>query len=257
MTEQIDLTRALSFGAVAEQYERARPSYPAALIDDLVALRPRSVLDVGAGTGKAAELLVARGLDVTTVEPDARMAAIVRRKGIAVDVSTLQEWNARGRTFDLITAGQSWHWMPQPEGSDKAFEVLQTGGHLAAFWNIGAPDERSRTGLDPVYQRLAPAILDDSLHAPSLEDKTEQVAPLLLAGFAPVTVQTYNWSTQYSAAQWVDCIATHSDHAALPAAQRGALLAAVGETIELLGGSITIDFTTLLLLGARGGGVTH
>ena len=56
-----DRSRAESFGSVAEQYDRYRPSYPAALIDDLVAPRPADVLDVGCGTGKAAVLLAARG----------------------------------------------------------------------------------------------------------------------------------------------------------------------------------------------------
>ena len=105
MSAGIDLTRALSFGATAEEYDRVRPSYPAPLIDDLEALHPLAVLDVGAGTGKASELLVTRGLDVLAVEADARMAAIVERKGIAVEVSPFQDWDARGRTLDLSPRG--------------------------------------------------------------------------------------------------------------------------------------------------------
>ncbi len=63
-----DRGRALSFGGVAALYDRARPSYPAALIDDLMAWEPREVLDVGCGTGKAARLVAERGCDVLGVE---------------------------------------------------------------------------------------------------------------------------------------------------------------------------------------------
>lgn len=254
MSDRIDVTRALSFGAGAEQYERARPTYPPALIDDLVALRPRSVLDVGAGTGKAAELLLARGLEVVAVEPDARMAAVARRKGIAVEESRLESWDARGRQFDLITAGQSWHWMPQPEGALRAVDVLSERGHLAAFWNLDVLDDAARSALEPVYRRLAPELLDDNSFARAADlvlGKAEHVGPLQAAGLS-VDVRTYAWSAPYATEQWVDAVATHSDHATLPEPQRRVLLDALAGAIDGIGGTLTCNFTTVLLLGTRG-----
>lgn len=56
--------RALSFGAVAEAYERFRPVYPAELFDMVMtyAGRPvRTALEIGAGTGKATRLFAQRG----------------------------------------------------------------------------------------------------------------------------------------------------------------------------------------------------
>ena len=55
-----DRARASSFGDDSEQYERTRPSYPAALIDDLMADDPHDVLDIGCRTAKAGRLFVAR-----------------------------------------------------------------------------------------------------------------------------------------------------------------------------------------------------
>lgn len=254
MSGDIDLARALSFGASAEQYDRARPSYPAALIDDLVSLRPRCVLDVGAGTGKAAELLLARGLDVLAVEPDARMAAVARRKGIAVEQSTFQSWAPRGRRFDLITAGQSWHWMPQPGSARRAFQLVRESGHLAAFWNLDVLDDGVRTALEPVYRRLAPGLLDDNAFAqpPQLVvEKARHAEPLQAAGFEPVELRTYAWSSRYSTQEWIDGVATHSDHATLPETQRRTLLEALARAIEGAGGAITCNFTTVLLLASH------
>ena len=252
MSGDIDLTRALSFGAAAEEYDRVRPSYPAELIDDLVALHPRTVLDVGAGTGKASELLAARGLDVLAVEVDSRMAAIVERKGIAVEVSPFQDWDARGRTFDLITAGQSWHWMPEPESADKAFALLRRGGHLAAFWNLGMLDERTMSALDAVYAAIAPSLAEGSkAMSEEIDEQRRHMDSLRDAGFAPIELRTYPGSATYTAREWVDVIATHSNHATLPDAQRHALLRGVANAVTELGGTVTEQACTALILATR------
>ncbi|MGW1675046.1 hypothetical protein [Streptomyces sp. NPDC002324] len=51
--------RALSFGVVAEAYERFRPGYPVELFDMVMAYAGhpvRTALEIGAGTGKATRL---------------------------------------------------------------------------------------------------------------------------------------------------------------------------------------------------------
>ena len=131
-------TRAESFGAVAEVYELARPSYPPALVDDLLAGAPADALDVGCGTGKAARLLTQRGVPVLGVEVDARMAAVARAHGLTVDIGTFEQWNAAGRQFDLIVSGQAWHWIDPDAGAAKAAVLLRPGGLLAPFWNFSA-----------------------------------------------------------------------------------------------------------------------
>ena len=78
----LDRARADSFGAAARVYDARRPRYPVQLIDDLLMQGARTVLDVGAGTGIASEQLLGRGVNVLAVEPDPRMAAIAREKGI-------------------------------------------------------------------------------------------------------------------------------------------------------------------------------
>ncbi|MBV8196215.1 MAG: class I SAM-dependent methyltransferase [Candidatus Dormibacteraeota bacterium] len=246
--------RSRSFGAAAELYDRSRPSYPSALIDDLLALTPRHILDVGCGTGKVSELFVARGADVLALDPDARMAAVARRKDIRVEVSAFETWDPAGRVFDLVVAGQSWHWVSQPQGALQAHKVLQAGGHLAAFWNIGMHEQQSLDALDPVYVDVAPTIAETTTALRFSGHQVEQRHDdevLAQAGFSPVEVRSYPWSAVYSAAQWLDYIGTHSDHLSLPEAQRKRLLRGVGDAIDSLGGSLTYHFTTVLVLATR------
>jgi 2-polyprenyl-3-methyl-5-hydroxy-6-metoxy-1,4-benzoquinol methylase len=120
----LDRARAESFGSVAEQYDRYRPTYPDALIDDLAALQPAQVLDVGCGTGKAAVALARRGLSVLGVELDERMADVARGHGISVEVAAFETWDDAGRRFDLITCAGAWHWIDHGPGVSKP-----TGGN--------------------------------------------------------------------------------------------------------------------------------
>src|SRR5918997_2475713 len=87
-----------SFGADPERYDRARPRYPEALVERVVAASPGpEVVDVGCGTGIAARQFRAAGCTVLGVEPDARMAEWARRGGLPVEVSTFEEWDPAGR----------------------------------------------------------------------------------------------------------------------------------------------------------------
>ena len=145
-----------SFGEDPLQYDRSRPSYPDALVDELVALAPSDVVDVGCGTGIVARLLIARGCRVVGVEADPRMAVVARGHAVEVEVAPFEEWVAAGRTFDLLTSGQAWHWVRPDDGVAKAAEVLRAGGRFAVFWNH--PNHRPDTmaAFLPIYERHAP-----------------------------------------------------------------------------------------------------
>src|SRR5262249_682032 len=65
-TEHADRERLRqTFGTVAERYDRARPTYPAGVYDDLAALAAvppgGRILEIGPGTGKATVELARRG----------------------------------------------------------------------------------------------------------------------------------------------------------------------------------------------------
>jgi SAM-dependent methyltransferase len=247
-----DRTRALSFGGVAALYDQARPTYPPALIDDLMALAPRRVLDVGCGTGKAARLLVERGCDLLGIEPDPSMAAMARGHGIRVEESTFEDWDAQGRMFDLIVSGQAWHWVNPVLGVAKAGALLHPGGHLGVFWNRGRPDDEATRALEAVYQRLAPELAKTNVALNLTEEPADRYEEFKLHGlFTHVEARTYPWDTVYDRPGWINLVATHSDHVRLPDARRRALLEALGDTVDSLGGSMTYHYSTLLVLATR------
>ncbi len=263
-----DRRRAGSFGEDAEGYDRARPSYPAALFDELVAgagaeaggaagaeagdgggaaLR---VLDVGCGTGIAARPFVARGCRVLGVEHDERMAITARSHGLAVEVASFESWERRGRLFDLVVSAQAWHWIDPEAGAARAAEALRPGGRWAGFWNLATHAPDAQAALDAVYRRVAPELQDDAasrlrtMHPPLVEAELEAFAAT--GCFDAPEARSYPWSRRYSTRQWLDQLGTHSHHRVLPAAVLAELLDGVGLALDGLGGSIEVGYQTVV-----------
>jgi trans-aconitate methyltransferase len=132
------VVRALSFGAVAEAYERFRPGYPAELLDLVMAYAGgpiRTALEIGAGTGKATRLFAQGGIAVTATEPDAAMLAELR-KHLPANVTTVQaafEDLTPDSSYDLVYSAAALHWT-NPEGRwARMAALVRPGGVFASF----------------------------------------------------------------------------------------------------------------------------
>lgn len=248
-----DRSRAESFGNVAQLYDRARPTYPPGLVDWLLDGGPRRVLDIGCGTGIAGALLAARGCEVTGVEVDARMAEVARTKGLEVEVASFEQWDDRRRRFELAISAQAWHWIEPRAGAAKAAAVLCERGRIACFWNLGDPPAHVRERLAPVYDRLAPELENYSVVLGHSGRRSESTASALNDSglFEPAEIRRFDWSRAYSTDEWLQFIATHSDHQALGEQRLGALLDAVGAEIEAVGGSFEYPYETVLVTAVR------
>lgn len=208
-----------SFGVDPGRYDRTRPDYPDDLVQRIVAgiTRP-TVLDVGAGTGIAARQFRAAGCTVLGVEPDPRMAAWAREQGLTVEVATFEDWDPAGRTFDVIIAGQAWHWVDPVVGAAKAAEALRSGGRLAAFWNVDQPPAELAGAFADVYGRVLP----DSPMAHRMRAVGPDAYDPLCATAADGIRQTGafgeserwrdDWQRTYTTEAWLDLLPTQGLH---------------------------------------------
>lgn len=235
----LDRARAESFGAVAEAYDRYRPEFPAALLDELAVLG-RDALDIGSGTGKVARALARRGVKVLGVEVDPAMAEVARGHGVAVEVAKFETWDDAGRTFDVVTCGDAWHWLEPTAAAAKAARVVRPGGALARFFNLQVLDDPVLHALRAVYAEHAPEVYVYG-QMPALEGI--ELFPIV-GPFAQREQRTYTWERHVTADQWAAFAATISDHQRLPAERLRVLQAALRAAIAQLGEPIRVRGTT-------------
>ncbi len=241
-----------SFGADPVRYDRTRPRYPAALIDRIAAAG-HDVLDVGSGTGIVARQLRPAGCRVLGVEPDLRMAAFGRRRGVPAEVATFEDWDSAGRTFDAVVAGQAWHWVDPDAGAAKAARVLRPGGLLAVFWNVFVPPPALATAFGEVYERVAPE-LPNLRSTPPVEPYTRLAATAadgMRDRFAAPDEWRFDWEHSYTRGEWLDQVPTFGSHSLLSVEQLHALLAGVGAAIDAVGGRFAMRYTTVAVAAVR------
>jgi SAM-dependent methyltransferase len=247
-----------SFGSDAERYDRARPRYPDAMIERIVAGSPgRNFLDVGCGTGIASRQFQAAGCDVLGVDVDPRMADVARALGLEVEVTAFEQWEPAGRTFDAITSGQTWHWIDPVAGASKAAQALAPAGRLAVFWNIGRPAPEVADAFGAVYRRLMPDL-------PYLHGGGRSALDAYARGFARAAdgmrqagafgepeQWRYEWQRAYTRDEWLEQVSTHGDHAQFPPAKLEEVLAGIGAAIDARGGAFTMGYTAVAVTATR------
>jgi SAM-dependent methyltransferase len=130
--------RATSFGQVVDEYERARPSYPDDAIRWMVGAAPKTVVDLGAGTGKLTASLVALGHDVIAVEPLVPM--LERLRSVAPEAAALagsaEAIPVRDGVADAVVVAQAFHWFDGRRALGECARVLRPGGLLGLVWNV-------------------------------------------------------------------------------------------------------------------------
>jgi SAM-dependent methyltransferase len=245
-----------SFGAEAGRYDRARPSYPAALVERIVAASPgRRVLDVGCGTGIVARLFQAAGCEVLGVDPDARMAGHARERGLEVEVATFETWATNGRAFDTIVSGQAWHWVDPVAGAAKAASALRPGGRFAVFWNVFQPPAGVGKAIAEAYRRVLPDLPAGLWDRPFLEIYETMGAKaadgMRQAGaFGEAEQWRFAWERPYTRDEWLEQVPTFGGFSRIPPDRQEQILAGIGAAVDAAGGGFTMGFITLAVTAA-------
>ncbi|MGW7679918.1 class I SAM-dependent methyltransferase [Kribbella sp. NPDC054772] len=258
---------AMSFGAEAERYDRTRPAYPADMIRRVLsASSGRDVLDVGCGTGTVARQFRDAGCRVLGLEPDVRMAALVRRSGIEVVISAFESWDAAGRQFDVVSSGMAWHWIDPLAGAWKAAQLLRPGGVLAVFWHLSELPRTVRTAFLTAYQQVVAELqLDVTVPERDQRSAVERYQEVLSDAangarktgcFAEVDQHHFGWEAAYTKAAWLDQLPSHGALTLLPAVERAHVIGEVGAAIDELGGSMTVQYLTVAVIATRRAGAS-
>lgn len=142
----------IDFGKTAADYGRYRAGFPDLFFKRLLSAgyvrSGNDVLDLGTGTGTVARGLAMLGCKVTGLDPSQTLMEEAQRldqaAGVVVRyvVGRAEKTDLPSEAFDVVTAGQSWHWFDRASAAEEIRRVLRPGGVLiiAYFDWLPLPD---------------------------------------------------------------------------------------------------------------------
>ncbi|HTA88686.1 MAG TPA: class I SAM-dependent methyltransferase [Polyangiaceae bacterium] len=249
-----------SFDRIADQYDRARPTYPDSIFDRVIELAgidsAARVLEVGTGTGKATVPMARRGFRILALEPGPSLAEIARARlveyaNVEVQTVSFEDWQPPLDAFDLAFAAQAFHWLAPAERLPKFARVLRRAGTLAVFGNAeGVIARPLHDAIQAAYLQHAPSLGARSAarHAYGSEEsplfQELRSSPLFTDAHAEFT----RWNRTFSSDDYCALLATYSDHSTLPPTQLRDLSSSVARAIDERGGTVAVEYRTGLFL---------
>ncbi len=248
-----------TFEHVAELYDRARPSYPPQIFDDLAELAQlpaqAQLVEIGCGTGQATLPLAERGYAITCVELGTRLAATAQRKlaafpAVSVINANFETWQPNRRGFDAVVAFSAFHWLAPELRYTKSADLLSEHGKLGFVSTahvLPADGDPFFIEVQADYEALLPE--DPKTNAgvgfysppwrlpdpDALGDHSDEVvtAELEESGlFRNLASRRYLWDVIYNADDYIAVLSTYSHHRALHDKALEPLLARIHRRIE-------------------------
>ena len=240
---------ARSFEQVADLYERARPEYPpeaVAWVAGELGLGPgRTVLDLGAGTGKLTRALVQTGAQVIAVEPGEQMLGHLRRVVPAATalLGGAEDIPLPDNSVDAATMGQSFHWFRHDEALPELHRVLRPGGGIALLWNWRDQESALQAALNELIERFVP---------PGRKRGRAWVEPLEASPlFSDPEKREFRFSQRLDAETLVDRIGSISFIAASAHEDRAELAERLRTVVAEQGGAVDLPYVTHVFVSRK------
>ena len=128
--------KAVSFGSVAESYDRVRPGPAPEALDWLVPQDCGLAVDVAAGTGLFTRALTGRATQVVAIEPDERMRAVLaqRSPGVRVLAGWGEQMPLPDGCADAVFVSTAWHWLDPGRAVPEIARVLRLAWRPGVVW---------------------------------------------------------------------------------------------------------------------------
>jgi SAM-dependent methyltransferase len=140
------------FNEVAVEYDRNRPAYPDALVDQACEVAGISdgdrVLEIGCGTGQLTRSLLARGLRVSALEPGDELIRLAEENlkdsgDVEFVHARLEDAQLPCESYEAVFSASAIHWVDPDLSWQKIAEALAPSGTLALIQYFGLQEQRS------------------------------------------------------------------------------------------------------------------
>ncbi|MBM3887013.1 methyltransferase domain-containing protein [Candidatus Dependentiae bacterium] len=198
------------FGKTAEDYRKYRHGFPEDFFLRLrhagIGIQGEKVLDLGTGTGTIARGFAKAGCAVIAIDPAEKLMEQAKNidlecgvSGITYLVGTAEDTKQADHSFDVVVAGQCWHWFDAFKAIQEIKRILKPNGKLV----IGHYDWIPAEGSIP---ELSEALI--LKHNPAWKMGggngfyPQWVKQLLEAGFQHIETYSFEVTEVYSHEAW-------------------------------------------------------
>jgi SAM-dependent methyltransferase len=201
--------RRVNFGRTALDYQQHRAGFPESFFPIVsrlgIGTPGQKLLDLGTGTGTLARGFAKRGCRVTGVDPAPAMLRQARQLDRSEKVrihhvcATAEQTGLEGNQYDVVTAGQCWHWFERDKAALEARRLLANRGKIliAHFdWIPLANNVAART--EALIEHYNPAWYFGG----GTGMYPDWLADLALAGFERLETFSYDEAATYTHQAW-------------------------------------------------------
>jgi SAM-dependent methyltransferase len=229
--------RSMSFGAIAEDYDRLRSGPPDAAVGWLLPPGCQVAVDLGAGTGLLARALARKVPRVVAVEPDERMAAVLRARAADAGLSGIDVLQGTGEAIPLpdasadgVFVSSAWHWMDPDRAPQEVARVLRDGGRLGVIWTSRDRNTEWAREVDT----FRPARWEAGANGEGEEPSGHRHREVTLPGeeFGNVEAASFAFTRRMTVADVIGMLATYSGAITASQQERATALAAAQAVLE-------------------------
>jgi SAM-dependent methyltransferase len=261
--ESTRLDRRRSFNEVAVQYDRARPAYPAAVVDAVVRVgnvqAESNVLEIGCGSGQLTIPLAAHGGSITALELGAHLAALASQRAaqfprVQVIETDFDRWPIPRAAFNIVVAATSFHWLDPDTRLSRCLEALRSDGVLLIIethWGAGSGADPFFAASQDCYARWDPD--HDPNFVPTAANAMSPRNPELeqCRELRDVRAQDFVHTRNYTAAEYGELLRTFSNVHALGERSANGLVACIEQLINMRFGGAVIRKDVYRVWSAR------
>jgi SAM-dependent methyltransferase len=199
----------VDFGRTARDYAMYRTAFPSALFTRLAAmgigLASHRIVDLGTGTGALARGFAAEGCLVTGVDIAPELLEEARPQDAALGlevtyrVASAEDTGLPAQAWDVVSAGQCWHWLDRERALAETRRLLVVGGALAICYR----DYQVLPGnVCEASEDLVLTYHPDWPLAGGVDGHPEWAAELTAAGFEDVETFSFDMFAPFTHEAW-------------------------------------------------------
>jgi ubiquinone/menaquinone biosynthesis C-methylase UbiE len=250
------------YGNVAQTYDRLRPKYDRNFLNRVIEVagisRSAEILEVGCGPGTATVSLAKMGFSIVALEPNLAACTIARQNSniysnIEIINSNFEEWDP-DRSFDVLVAATSWHWVAPESKHSKAALALKTGGSLILLWNTAMqPPTHIFEKLSGIFNQYIPTLA-------KYKDRDTQLSEARIFGeaatasllFSRLIEEHRTIEVEYPIEDYLSLLTTYSPCIALSPEQRHDLLSKLRQVLEqTCGAQIPLSYLSIFHIARK------